>query len=35
MNVVIIEGKTKHEDLRMKSVKKIDNELFQVDYIYE
>jgi len=28
VNVVIIDGKTKQQDLRVKSVKKIDDELF-------
>jgi hypothetical protein len=28
VNVVIIDGKTKQQDLRAKSVQKIDNEIF-------
>lgn len=36
VNVVIIDGKTKQQDLRVKSVMNIDNELFSSKlYIYE
>lgn len=36
VNVVMIDGKTKQQDLRVISVMKIDNELFSSKlYIYE